>query len=82
MYWVAYFNRIVSKVDHFLNNEAKRVIILGVHSIEALTQLLKRSRQGMLLVQGGKAIDDFIHTLIRIDFFCPKLFFFLLTLLF
>ncbi|CAF1637392.1 unnamed protein product, partial [Adineta ricciae] len=61
---VACFNRTVSKVDNFLNNEAKGTNILGAHSIEELVQMLKKPRRVMLLVQAGKAVDDFIQTLI------------------
>lgn len=61
---VACFNRTVSKVDHFLENEAKGTKIIGAHSIEELIQLLKKPRRIMLLVQAGKAVDDFIQTLI------------------
>ncbi|CAF4185766.1 unnamed protein product, partial [Rotaria socialis] len=39
---VACFNRTVSKVDHFLNNEAKGTKIIGAHSVEELVQLLKK----------------------------------------
>ncbi|CAF3890172.1 unnamed protein product, partial [Rotaria sp. Silwood1] len=61
---VACFNRTVSKVDHFLQNEAKGTNIIGAHSVEELVQLLKKPRRVMLLVQAGKAVDDFIQTLI------------------
>ncbi|CAF3924866.1 unnamed protein product [Rotaria sp. Silwood1] len=61
---VACFNRTVSKVDHFLQNEAKGTNIIGAHSVDELVQLLKKPRRVMLLVQAGKAVDDFIQTLI------------------
>ncbi|CAF4602495.1 unnamed protein product [Rotaria socialis] len=61
---VACFNRTVSKVDHFLNNEAKGTKIIGAHSVEELVQLLKKPRRVMLLVQAGTAVDAFIQTLI------------------
>lgn len=61
---VACFNRTVSKVDHFLENEAKGTKIIGAHSVEELVRLLKKPRRVMLLVQAGKAVDDFIATLI------------------
>ena len=37
-YRVAVFNRTVSKVDDFINNEAKGTQVLGAHSIEELAQ--------------------------------------------
>ncbi|CAF0796365.1 unnamed protein product [Didymodactylos carnosus] len=61
---VACFNRTVSKVDRFLENEAKGTHILGAHSIEELVEMLKKPRRVMLLVQAGKAVDEFIETLI------------------
>ena len=73
---VAAFNRTVSKVDHFLENEAKGTVpvrparftigkpIVGAHSIEELCSLLKRPRRVMLLVKAGPAVDDFIEALL------------------
>ena len=40
-YKVAVFNRTVSKVDEFINNEAKGTQVEGAHSIEELVGLLK-----------------------------------------
>ena len=43
---VAAYNRTVSKVDDFLNDQAKGTkIILGAHSLEELVGLLKRPRK-------------------------------------
>lgn len=61
---VAAYNRTVSKVDHFLANEAKGKSIVGAHSIEELCQLLKRPRRIMLLVKAGPAVDQFIEQLL------------------
>jgi 6-phosphogluconate dehydrogenase len=47
-----------------LNNEAKGTNIIGTHSVEELVQTLKKPRRVMLLVQAGKAVDDFIQTLV------------------
>jgi 6-phosphogluconate dehydrogenase len=58
------FNRTVSKVDRFLANEAKGKSIVGAHSIEEFVSKLKRPRRVMLLVQAGKAVDDYIETLL------------------
>ncbi|OGS34687.1 MAG: phosphogluconate dehydrogenase (NADP(+)-dependent, decarboxylating) [Elusimicrobia bacterium RIFOXYB2_FULL_49_7] len=61
---VAVFNRTVSKVDNFINNEAKGRTIVGCHSIEELVASLKRPRRVMLMVKAGSTVDDFINTLI------------------
>ncbi|CAG8665570.1 18218_t:CDS:2, partial [Cetraspora pellucida] len=58
------YNRTVSKVDHFLENEAKGTNIIGARSIEDFVQKLKRPRKIMLLVKAGPAVDDFIKQLI------------------
>lgn len=63
-YVVVVYNRTVSKVDHFLENEAKGTRIEGSHSIEELCSKLKRPRRVMLLVKAGAAVDDFIAQLI------------------
>jgi 6-phosphogluconate dehydrogenase len=59
------FNRTVSKVDRFLANEAKGKSIVGAHSIKEFTSLLKKPRRCMMLVQAGKAVDDFIEHLLN-----------------
>ncbi|KAL7749082.1 phosphogluconate dehydrogenase (decarboxylating) gnd1 [Sorochytrium milnesiophthora] len=61
---VCAFNRTVSKVDQFLQNEAKGTKIVGAHSIEELCAKLKRPRKVMLLVKAGSAVDDFIAQLL------------------
>jgi 6-phosphogluconate dehydrogenase len=63
-YTVCAFNRTVSKVDVFLANEAKGKSIVGAHSVEEFVSKLKRPRRVMLLVQAGKAVDDWIETLL------------------
>ncbi len=65
LFQVACFNRTVSKVDDFIKNEAKGTKIIGAHSIEELVQLLKKPRRVMLLVQAGKAVDEFIGKLVK-----------------
>src|SRR5579875_2873348 len=52
-YRVAVFNRTVSKVDEFLQEEAKGTQVVGAHSIEELIQGLKRPRKVMLMVKAG-----------------------------
>jgi 6-phosphogluconate dehydrogenase len=61
---VVAFNRTVSKVDDFLNNEAKGTQVLGAHSIEEMIGLLKRPRRVMLMVKAGKPVDEFIDLLV------------------
>ena len=61
---VAVFNRTVSKVDDFLNDEAKGTTIAGAHSIEELTALLKRPRRVMLMVKAGETVDQVIDQLV------------------
>ena len=61
---VVAFNRTLSKVDDFLNKEAKGTNIIGAHSIEEMVGLLKRPRRIMLMVKAGQAVDEFIDHLI------------------
>jgi 6-phosphogluconate dehydrogenase len=61
---VVAFNRTVSKVDDFLNAEAKGTNVLGAHSLPEMVALLKRPRRVMLMVKAGKAVDDFIEQLL------------------
>lgn len=63
-YTVVAYNRTVSKVDHFLANEAKGKPIIGAHSIEELCANLKRPRRVILLVKAGDAVDNFINQLL------------------
>jgi 6-phosphogluconate dehydrogenase len=57
---VAVFNRTVSKVDDFINNEAKGTQVVGAHSVEELASLLKRPRRVMLMVKAGDTVDQMI----------------------
>jgi 6-phosphogluconate dehydrogenase len=61
---VAVFNRTVSKVDDFLANEAKGTEVIGAHSIDELTSLLKRPRRVMLMVKAGDTVDHMIDILL------------------
>lgn len=61
---VVAFNRTVAKVDRFLDNEAKGKSIVGAHSTEEFVKMLKKPRRMMLLVQAGKAVDDFIEAIL------------------
>src|SRR2546421_3191231 len=62
---VVAFNRTVSKVDEFLNNEAKGTNVIGTHSIEEMVALLKKPRRVMLMVKAGPPVDEFIELLIH-----------------
>jgi 6-phosphogluconate dehydrogenase len=61
---VVAFNRTVSKVDDFINKEAKGTQVIGAHSLEEMVALLKRPRRVMLMVKAGVAVDEFIDHLI------------------
>ncbi|HWY77221.1 MAG TPA: decarboxylating NADP(+)-dependent phosphogluconate dehydrogenase [Verrucomicrobiae bacterium] len=61
---VVAFNRTVSKVDDFLNKEAKGTNVIGAHSIPEMVALLKRPRRVMMLVKAGSAVDEFIEQLL------------------
>jgi 6-phosphogluconate dehydrogenase len=61
---VAVFNRTVSRVDDFVNGNAKGTQVVGTHSIEELVSVLKRPRRVMLMVKAGQPVDDFIELLI------------------
>lgn len=63
-YTVCAFNRTVSKVDDFLNNEAKGTKIIGATSIEDMCSKLKKPRRIMMLVKAGKAVDAFIDLIV------------------
>jgi 6-phosphogluconate dehydrogenase len=58
---VAVFNRTVSKVDDFLANEAKGTQVVGAHSVEELSDLLKKPRRVMLMVKAGEVVDEMIE---------------------
>ncbi|KAI6196983.1 6-phosphogluconate dehydrogenase, decarboxylating [Aphelenchoides besseyi] len=61
---VCAFNRTVSKVDDFLNNEAKGTKIVGAHSLEEMVRLLKRPRRIVLLVKAGSAVQSMIDNIV------------------
>jgi 6-phosphogluconate dehydrogenase len=61
---VVAYNRTVSKVDDFLNNEAKGTKVLGAHSIPEMVAQLKKPRRVMLMVKAGKPVDEFIEQLL------------------
>eukprot|EP00064_Thunnus_orientalis_P008234 superscaffoldBa00000968_g8257 len=61
---VCAFNRTVSKVHDFLNNEAKGSKVIGAESLEDMVSKLKKPRRIILLVKAGQAVDDFIDKLV------------------
>jgi 6-phosphogluconate dehydrogenase len=60
-YKVAVFNRTVSKVDDFLNDEAKGTQVVGTHSVEELCSVLKSPRRIMIMVKAGDVVDQTIE---------------------
>src|SRR5579864_7152395 len=63
-YRVAVFNRTVSKVDDFINNEAKGTKVVGAHSMADLADVLKKPRRVMLMVKAGDTVDQMIDSLV------------------
>ncbi|MCB8943586.1 MAG: decarboxylating NADP(+)-dependent phosphogluconate dehydrogenase [Ardenticatenaceae bacterium] len=61
---VAVYNRTTSRVDDFLNNEAKDTNIIGTYSLEELVSHLKPPRRVMLMVKAGKPVDMVIDELL------------------
>ncbi len=61
---VAVYNRTVSKVDEFINGNAKGTAVVGTHSIEEFVSVLEKPRRVMMLVKAGQPVDDFIELLI------------------
>lgn len=63
-YRVAVFNRTVSKVYDFVQNEAAGTQVVGAHSVEELVTALKRPRRIMLMVKAGDTVDQMIESLL------------------
>jgi 6-phosphogluconate dehydrogenase len=63
-YRVAVFNRTVSKVDEFLDQQAKGTRVVGTHSLEQLCGLLKAPRRVMIMVKAGQVVDQTIAQLL------------------
>ena len=63
-YSVAVYNRTTSRVDEFLEGEAKDKNIIGSHTIKEFCETLKRPRKIMLMVKAGSAVDSTIESLL------------------
>lgn len=63
-YKVVAFNRTLSKIDNFVQNEAKGTNILGAKSIQEMVSALKLPRKIMLMVRAGDPVDETIAQLI------------------
>ncbi|XP_037094868.1 6-phosphogluconate dehydrogenase, decarboxylating-like [Pollicipes pollicipes] len=61
---VCAYNRTVTKVDQFLQNEAKGTNVVGAHSMQEMVACLKKPRRVMMLVKAGDAVDAFIDQLV------------------
>src|SRR5688572_912956 len=61
---VVAYNRTISKVDEFLNKEAKGTNVIGARSIQEMVSYLKRPRRVMMLVKAGAPVDEFIEQII------------------
>ena len=61
---VAVFNRTVSKVDEFIQNEAKGTDVVGAHSVEEFVGLLKSPRRVMMMVKAGDTVDQMIEAVL------------------
>ncbi len=61
---VAVYNRTVSKVDDFINNEAAGTDVVGAHSVEEFVGLLKSPRRIMTMVKAGDTVDQMIDAVL------------------
>ena len=61
---VSVYNRTHSKVDAFVNGEARGHSVIGTYSIEELVSSLKRPRRVMMMIKAGKPVDMTIDSLI------------------
>jgi len=63
-YKVAVFNRTVSKVDEFINNQAKGTKVVGTGSIHEMCRVLKTPRRVMIMVKAGEVVDQTIEQIL------------------
>jgi 6-phosphogluconate dehydrogenase len=63
-YTVAVYNRTTSKVERFIENEAKGTRVIGTYSVEEFVASLKRPRKVMIMVKAGWPVDATIEQLV------------------
>jgi 6-phosphogluconate dehydrogenase len=63
-YKVAVFNRTTSKVDEFIDKQAKGTQVVGTHSIRDMCDLLKPPRRIMMMVKAGKVVDETLEQIV------------------
>ena len=61
---VSVYNRTTQKVADFINGRAKGKNVVGAMSLEEFVSQLEKPRKVFLMVKAGRAVDDFIGTLI------------------
>jgi 6-phosphogluconate dehydrogenase len=61
---VAVYNRTTSKVDDFINGEAKGRNIIGTYNLETFVAQLEKPRRVMLMIKAGKPVDASIDALL------------------
>lgn len=61
---VAVYNRTASKVDEFINGEAKGTRVIGAYSLQELAKSLKSPRRVMLMVKAGKPVQQTVEDLL------------------
>lgn len=61
---VAVFNRTTEKVKRFVEGRAKGKNIIGTYSLQELVDSLAKPRKIMMMVKAGKAVDDFIESIL------------------
>ncbi len=64
---VAVYNRTTSKVDDFIENEARGTKVIGTHSVEELVAALKRPRKIMIMVKAGWPVDATIESAVALS---------------
>src|ERR1700692_1714150 len=63
-YKVAVFNRTTSKVNQFVDKQAKGTQNVGTHGIDEMCTLIKAARRIMMGIKAGKGVDETIEQLV------------------